>query len=338
LVAALGFMTGRRWIPELGVVVTAGAAVLHTQSGWPLLPADLLAVAAVYVVARRRSPLTAVASLIVATWAAYVATGLTVAGYRSRLPDPVAGHGGFLAVAAVLCVAWFLGAAARRLNVRVAQAERERDLETERATQQERARMRREIHDVVAHGLSVMVVQAQGAASALERRPERTAEALEAIIATGRSALIEMRRLLDDEKPGSPMPLPAMSCLERIDQLIRTTTAAGLPTSLAVEGSRHALSPDLDAAVYRIIQEALTNALRHAGSDARACVRLRFDADSLEVQVTDTGVGEPSDANGGHGLGGIRQRVALLGGSVHTGNAAGRGFEVHASLPLRASQ
>jgi signal transduction histidine kinase len=338
LVAALGFMLGRRWIPEIGVVATAGAAVLHTHAGWPLLPADLLAVAAVYLVARRRSSLVAVASLVAATWAAYVATGQTVAGYRSRLPDPLAGHGGFVAVAALLCAAWFLGAAARRLHLRVARAERERDLEAERATQQERARIRREIHDVVAHGLSVMVVQAQGAASALERRPERAAEALDAIIATGRSALTDMRRLLDDENPGSPAPLPPAPGLERIDQLIGTTTAAGLPTSLAVEGPQHALSPDVDAAVYRIIQEALTNALRHAGRDARACVRLTFDADSLEVQVTDTGVGELSDANGGHGLEGIRQRVALLGGSVRTGNAAGRGFEVRASLPLRASQ
>jgi signal transduction histidine kinase len=337
LLAALGLFAGRRWVPELGVVMASIAAVLHTWGGWPLMPADLLAVTAVFVAAKRRSSMLAVASVIFAIWAAYVATGQTVAGYRSRLPDPLAFHGGFPAIAAVLCIAWFLGAAERTMNLRVADAQRERDLQAARATQQERARIRREIHDIVAHGLSVIVVQAQGAAAALDRHPDRTAEALEAIVTTGRSALGDMRRLLDDDGAGASTPLPPTPGLEEIDQLIGTTNASGLPTILTVEGIRHSLPPDVDIAAYRIIQEALTNALRHAGNDARARVHLTFDTDSLEVQVTDTGIGQAPSTNGGHGLDGIRERAALLGGSVRTGNASGRGFEVHASLPLRPS-
>ena len=118
--AALGYIVGRHWLPEIGVALGAGATVLHTQYGWPLLPADLLAVAALYVVARRRSPLLAAASLVATVSAAYVATGQTVAGYRDPLPDPIAGHGGFPAVAGLLVVAWFLGATTRRLDARFA--------------------------------------------------------------------------------------------------------------------------------------------------------------------------------------------------------------------------
>jgi signal transduction histidine kinase len=332
--AAFGYIAGRQWLPEVGVALAAGAAVIHTENGWPLLPVDLLAVAAVCVVARRRSPLLAAASLVAAVSAAYVATGQTEAGYRSPLPGPFANHGGFPAVAALLVVAWFLGAMARRFDTRIAEAERERDRQTQLATERERARISREIHDVVAHGLSVMVVQAQGAASTLHRRPERTAEALEAIISTGRSSLAEMRRLLENHELGQSEAHTPAPGLDQLDGLIGTTTQAGLPTALNVEGQRRELPPDVDAAAYRIIQEALTNALRHSGSEARAFVRLTFCADSLEVQVTDTGTGSNGPSQGGHGLEGIRQRVALLGGRVRAGDLPERGFQVDAQIPL----
>jgi signal transduction histidine kinase len=332
--AAFGFIAARHWLPEVGVALGVGAAVLHTQYGWPLLPADLLAVAAICVAARRRSPLLAVASLVAAVSAAYVATGQTEAGYRDPLPDPFASHGGFPAVAGLLVVAWFLGAMARRLDARIADAERQRDREARLATERERARISREIHDVVAHGLSVMVVQAQGAASTLDRRPERTAEALEAIISTGRSSLAEMRRLLENHEIGQSAADVAAPGLDQLGNLIGTATQAGLPTALDVEGQRRELPPDVDAAAFRIIQEALTNALRHAGSEARASVRLAFCADSLDVQVTDTGTGSNGTSSGGHGLEGIRQRVALLGGRVHAGDLPGRGFQVDVQIPL----
>jgi signal transduction histidine kinase len=332
--AALGLIAARHWLPEAGIALSAAAAVLHTQYGWPLLPADLLVVAAIFVAARRRSPLVATASLVAALSAAYVATGQTVADYRDPLPDPFASHGGFPAVAGLVIVAWFLGDAARRLDARVANAQSQRDQEARLATERERARIRREIHDVVAHGLSVMVVQAQGAASALHHRPERTAEALDAIIATGRSSLAEMRRLLESDDSGQSAAGAPMPGLRQLDRLIGTATRAGLPTALTVEGQERELPPDIDTAAYRIIQEALTNALRHAGSEARAFVRLAFGTESLEVQVTDTGSGTNGTSSGGHGLEGVRQRVALLGGRVHAGDVPGRGFRVDAQIPL----
>ena len=182
-----------------------------------------------------------------------------------------------------------------------------------------------------------MVVQAQGAASSLHRRPERTAEALDAIIATGRSSLAEMRRLLENDETGPPTEDPPAPGVQQLDNLVATATGAGLPTALTVEGQRRELPPDVDVAAYRIIQEALTNALRHAGKEARAFVRLDFGTDSLEVQVTDTGSGSNGTSSGGHGLDGIRQRVALLGGCVHAGDLPGRGFQVDAQIPLPRS-
>lgn len=335
--AAAGFIAARRWLPEAGVALGAGAALLHTESGWPLLPADLLPVAAVYVVARRRNQLLAAAGLVAAVSAAYVATGETLGGYRDPLPGPFASHGGFPAVAGLLVLAWFLGAMARRLDARVAESQRERDQQARLATERERARIGREIHDIVAHGLSVMIVQAQGAASSLQRRPERAAEALEAIIATGRSSLAEMRRLLqthDSGQPAGDIPAPG---LHQLDGLIGTANGAGLPTALTVEGSQRELPPDVDATAYRIIQEALTNALRHAGREARASVRLAFGADSLKVQVIDTGAGSNGSSTGGRGLDGIRQRVALLGGCVQAGDLPVGGFRVDAQIPLPRS-
>jgi signal transduction histidine kinase len=334
--ASVGMALGRRLLPEAGVALAAVATMLHTHGGWPLLPADLLAVFAVFEVAVRRHTLVAVGSLVAAVAAAYSATGATVAGYRSRLPAPFNGHGGFPAVTALLVLTWFAGAALKQSRDRLARAERERGEHARQAAQQERERIAREIHDIVAHGLSVMIVQAQGAASVLASHPDRSAAALDAIVATGRSSLAEMRRLLDLERT-SPDGRPALSPapgLECLDELVETARGAGLPTTLRVEGPRPALPPDVGVTAYRIVQEALTNAIRHAGAGARALVRVAFDPDSMEVEVTDTGSGSGPEAGGGHGLEGIRQRVALLGGSVETGDLPDGGFHIQARIPL----
>jgi signal transduction histidine kinase len=332
--AAAGYLLGRRLFPEIAVVATATAAVMHTSGGWPLLPADLLAVAAVFLVAYRRSALIAAVSLVAASAAAYTATGLTVAGYRTRLPESVAGHGGFPFVAALLVVAWFWGATARHGKLRQASAQRVRDDDAQRAARLERERVARDIHDVIAHGLSVMIVQAQGAAAALTNRPERTSAALDAIVTTGRSSLAELRQLL--ETGGSSETAPTASpALAQLDDLVATASDAGLSTTLTIEGDHALLPAEVAVTAYRVVQEALTNAIRHAGCEAHAVVRLDFTPQALDIDITDTGNGTHGGDTDGRGLNGMRARVALLGGTLHAGDLPQHGFQVHATIPLQ---
>jgi signal transduction histidine kinase len=191
----------------------------------------------------------------------------------------------------------------------------------------------------VAHGLSVMVVQAQGAAAAQDRHPERTAAALQHIIGTGRASLAEMRRLLgiarrDPAEDPQLAPLPGVGALPALVDQIR---AAGTPVRLDVEGEPVPLPAGVDLSAYRIVQEALTNTLKHAGAGARASVRLTFTADRLEVEVSDDGAGAdaaPSTVDGGNGLRGIAERVGMLGGQLAVGPGAEGGFRVRALLPI----
>ena len=203
----------------------------------------------------------------------------------------------------------------------------------------ERARITRELHDVVAHGMSVMVVQAQGAAAALERHPERTATALSHVIEVGRSSLAEMRRLLaagraDPADDARLTPLPGIGAVpELVDQL----RSAGMRIELHIEGVPDAVPATVDLSAYRIVQEALTNTLKHAGPEAGAWVRLEFDPEFLRVEVTDDGKGLAEGADEqGNGLRGIAERVAMLGGALETGRAQERGFRLGATLPLGA--
>ena len=205
----------------------------------------------------------------------------------------------------------------------------------------ERARITRELHDVVAHGMSVMVVQAQGAAAALERHPERTATALSHVIEVGRSSLAEMRRLLaagraDPADDARLTPLPGIGAVpELVDQL----RSAGMRIELHIEGVPDAVPATVDLSAYRIVQEALTNTLKHAGPEAGAWVRLEFDPEFLRVEVTDDGKGLAEGADEqGNGLRGIAERVAMLGGALETGRVQEHGFRLGATLPLGARQ
>jgi signal transduction histidine kinase len=203
----------------------------------------------------------------------------------------------------------------------------------------ERTRITRELHDVVAHGMSVMVVQAQGAAAALDRHPERTAAALQHVIEVGRSSLSEMRRLLDAGRTDAAddarlAPLPGIGAVpDLVDQL----RSAGMRIDLHIEGVPEVVPATVDLSAYRIVQEALTNTLKHAGPDAGARVRLEFDPEFLRLEVTDDGKGPAEGADGrGNGLRGIAERVAMLGGALETGGAQDRGFRLGATLPLAA--
>ena len=336
-VASVGFLLTVGSLPEAGLGIAAATSLLHTSQGWPLLPADLLGALGLYVVALRRPALPAAAYLVGALLVAYVAAGWTVAGYRSPLPSPLDGQGGFPVIAALLVILWFVGASRARGRSRLVRLELQRDQMAREATKQERARMAREVHDVVAHGLSVMVVQAQGGLATLASQPEMARGALEAVVDTGRTSLAEMRRLLDRERVdgqvgGNPAPPAGVMGLP---DLVRSVSAAGLPATLRLDLHGVRLPSSIDLAVYRIVQEALTNAIRHAGPGATAAVRVRLTGDRLDLDVTDSGQGhDPASRGNGHGLLGIRERVASLNGALELGPGSNGGFQVHARLPV----
>ena len=234
----------------------------------------------------------------------------------------------------ILTLAWFFGAA---LGNRTAQA-RELRARVDRAAYDERTRIARELHDVVAHSVSVMVVQASGVRRLLRPEQEREREALLSVEQVGRDALAEMRRMLGvmrspEEQPPSLTPQPG---LRRLDQLVAQIEEAGLPVTLRVEGERPELSPGIDLSAYRIVQEGLTNALKHAHG-AHAEVTVRYGSERVELEIADDGT---AGANGtgadGHGLVGMRERVALYGGTLEAGPRPGGGFVLRAQLPVEA--
>jgi signal transduction histidine kinase len=255
-------------------------------------------------------------------------------------------------------LAWLLGDSTRwrrgyyqALEERAARLERERDAQAQVAAAAERARIAREIHDVVAHNVSVMVVQADGAAFALETSPQRAREALAAISATGRRALAEMRSLLgvlrDSADPGADLaagPAPTLAPqpgIEELGDLLGQARSAGLPVSLAVSGVPRPVPQGEALAVYRMVQESLTNVRKHAGPGVTAAVRLEYAETGLGIRVTDDGRGaaaqDPVAGSGtGHGLAGMRERIELYGGAVRSGPRPGGGYEVTARLPLAA--
>jgi signal transduction histidine kinase len=214
----------------------------------------------------------------------------------------------------------------------------ERELRVRAAALGERARLAREIHDVIAHSVSVMVIQAAGARTVMDGEPGRARDALESVERAGREALAEMRRLLgvlgDGEQLRALAPQPSFDDLE---ELMERTRAAGLPASVRVEGEPVTLAPGLSLCAYRVVQEALTNAIKHAGP-ASAEVSVRWAADALELEVADDGRGdaEPRLEPGGHGLVGMRERAALHGGTIEAGPGPTGGFAVRARIPLIA--
>jgi len=229
-------------------------------------------------------------------------------------------------------VAWSLGEASRSRRVAIGE-------EARRAVSEEQARLARELHDVIAHSVSVIVVQASAADDVFEARPEQARAAIRSIEASGRDALLELRRLLRgmraDDDLGTTAPQPR---LDRIEKLAVPIRAGGLEVVVRTEGDRSALPAGVDLSAYRIVQEALTNTLRHAHA-TRAEVVVRYEPDELEVEVVDDGrAPAPSSATvSGQGLMGMRERTALLGGTLEAGPRPGGGYRVLARLPLGAT-
>jgi signal transduction histidine kinase len=219
--------------------------------------------------------------------------------------------------------------------------ERERDALAQVAAAAERARIARELHDIVAHHVSVMVVQADGAAFALENSPDKAREALGAISGTGRQALAEMRRLLGMlRSPEAGPELAPVPGTAQLSSLLEQSRAAGIPVSFSQEGTPAAGRADgADLAVYRVVQESLTNVRRHGGPRVTAAVTIRYTGDGVTVSVTDDGRGAAGGADStGHGLHGMRERIALYGGTVTAGPRAGGGYQVTATLPLKPAE
>ena len=230
---------------------------------------------------------------------------------------------------------WQLGES-RQLRHRAAELERERDEKARLAVAEERARIARELHDIVAHAISVMIVQARVGRRRLEGETAPPRESFDTIEETGRQALGEMRRLVGMLRAdGVEQPdLTAQPGLAQLDALVAHVSGAGLPVELTIEGEPRELAPGIDLCSYRIVQEALTNALKHAGA-ATAGVVVSYGDDEIEIEVVDTGAGDGDGDGGGHGLAGMRERVSLYGGEIEAGHQEDGGFVVRARLPLR---
>jgi signal transduction histidine kinase len=236
---------------------------------------------------------------------------------------------------------WLLGRWVRQRRQRTAELEHHAaDLEADRAAlareavADERARIAREMHDAVAHSVSVIVLQAGAAEQVLATSPERARESLVTIQDSGREAIGELRRMLgllrDPVAEGSLAPQPGVG---RLDVLLEQVRAAGLPVELTVEGEPRHLPPGIDRSAYRIVQEGLTNTLKHAGP-ARASVRLRYGERALELEVLDDGRGPARASGGGFGLLGMRERAALYGGVLAADARPDGGYALRARLPL----
>jgi signal transduction histidine kinase len=331
----------RRVYPRAVFSIVLGAWVIDRTLDYPEIVASVGVIIAFYTIgtelSRRRSylvgGLTAVFLLFWTALGAFLLESVTMVSIASTI----------IATATPLLVGREMRARRERaeeLQRKVAEAERERKESARRAVAEERARIARELHDVVAHQMTVMTIQADGARRVADGADPRVIEALDTIQATGHSALAEMRRvvgLLRENETGSPelAPLPTLDDLGTLVEQVRSST--GVPVDLEVEGAVRPLAEGVELSAYRIVQESLTNAVRHGGPNVSADVAVCYGDDGLDVLVVDNGRGAAAAAGngGGHGLVGMRERVAVLGGSFEAGPRPGGGYRVHASIPYQ---
>jgi signal transduction histidine kinase len=348
----------RRRFPiwAFGVCATAGLwQLLLGSSGGPV-GSDFAVVIMIYTVAayrpRRYSLPVLAISLVGSAVAVYAWSPLSGAHW----PQKVLFIGSLFGGTALL--AWILGDSMRyrrgyydALEDKAARLEAERDAQARIAAAAERARIARELHDIVAHHVSVMVVQADGAGYALRSDPERAQAALKAISSTGRQALTEMRRLLGVlRSAGDQAALAPVPGLDELRELLDQARAAGLAVTYTLAGVPRELPKDVELAAYRVVQESLTNTRKHAGLAASAAVTLTYDPARVTIQVTDDGIASSPETagltagrafpngTGGHGLAGMRERIAAYGGTVEAGPLPGGGFAVVARIPCPAAR
>ncbi|MEV4808227.1 sensor histidine kinase [Micromonospora avicenniae] len=323
VVAALALAIRRRW-PFVTLAVTVLSVAAYLVLDYPYGPILLSLLVAVYSVAAHRTlrpaAIGAAAALVLLTVHLFVDSGSP--GVLGLMP----------------AVAWVVVPFAVGTTVRLTRdtAARNRAEEARRLADAERLRVAQEVHDVVGHGLAAIHMQAEIALHLLEKRPEQAQTALTAISGTSKEALDELRVTLAvvrrGDGPAERAPAPGLG---QVPALRDRLAGAGLPVTVQIDGEPAALPVAVDLAAYRVIQESLTNVLRHAGP-ATAAVRIRYASTEVEVEVTDTGrgVAEAGRATTGSGLAGMRERVTVLGGSFAAGPAADGGFRVHARLPL----
>ncbi|NUS53862.1 MAG: sensor histidine kinase [Streptomycetaceae bacterium] len=335
LIAAAGLaLSWRRRRPRIVLAVALAGVLTFTMLGYIGYAALIIPPIALYAVAlavpAREAILFGCATLT-------VLGAILAAGHKEHLTSGDIGLAGLVAVAVLAGIA---GANRRRyvdaVRTRAELIERTQQEEARRIVDAERLRIARELHDVVAHTMATINVQAGVAAYVAGDLPPTAADALQAIKTASKDGLRELRAILavlrQADDPDSNQPQPGLS---RLDALVAGVTAAGLPTEIVITGQAPAVLPAaVDLAVYRIVQESLTNSIRHAGP-AHATVRISYEHREVHIRVTDTGWGPQSAATaGGHGLVGMRERATAVGGDLEFGPASGGGFAVTARLPL----
>jgi signal transduction histidine kinase len=269
-----------------------------------------------------------------------LAIGIAAAGIVTH-NDPIQGIGDWVGIALFFSIVWLAAFALGRKLESAAEAERraerlerEREERAREAVAEERARIARELHDVVGHSVSVMTVQASAVRRLLRPEQEREREALEIVEQTGREALAEMRRLVGVlRRPEEGPALAPQPGLEHLDRLVAQARESGLPVELHVEGDPRQLPAGVDLTAYRLVQEGLTNAIKHARA-SRADVTVRYGDGQVEIAVLDDGSGDGGGESGGHGLVGMRERVSVYGGELDAGPQPGGGFRLRAKLPV----
>lgn len=360
---------GQRRLVDVAVALlygTLSAALTASRTSSALLVLAVAGLSAAALMTTRPRPLVALAFGLAVAWlapldsdigfVALVPVGWAAAACAARLsrrlawlalaaaltapvatavPD-FAHDGGIVPFALFFTTCWTVGIAVgaqRRYTDSVVRRHEDR---AAAAVAQERLRIARELHDIVAHSMSVITVQAGFAHLVISDRPQDAAEALGAIESTGREVLVEMRRMLGVLREGGPADRSPAARLDELESLVALISRAGVQVTLTVAGARPEVTAGLELTAYRIIQEALTNVVRHAATP-RAEVSLVFSKTELRISVTDDGCGPGPSTTNGHGLAGMRERVELYGGGLVTGSNNGAGFAVVATLPLRAS-
>ena len=331
----------RRRHPLEALVVAAALVTALTFPNYQTAGAPTVIFFLLYAVALHDTPTRSQIGMVL------TAIGVTIAALN-RPPDLRGGD--VIGTAVSFGGAWIFGTVVRRrrdaLMERVQDAERKAAIETERharAVAEERLRIAQELHDVVAHSMSVIAVQAGVGAHVLDSNPVEARRTLENIATTSRSTLNEMRRLLgvlrnEDGSKAEHAPAPR---LEDLQSLIARVEESGVPVDLTVQRAPGEVPTGVSLSAYRIVQEALTNVLRHAGP-ARAQVAVTYEPGTIAIEVNDDGRGLAAASSGingsGHGIAGMRERVAVYGGSLHTGPRAGGGFVVRARIPYEETE
>jgi signal transduction histidine kinase len=316
------------WVVAASLSFVDGRLVVFSAS------ASVAGLAAAFLLGRLRDGVQARVGL------AIVIAGAAIVAYN----DPKHASGDLIFIPAMFAIGWVTGFALREqgeqaeaAQARAEAAERERETAARIAVAEERARIARELHDIVAHSMSVMVLQVGAVRHHLPDASDEDSQALEGVERTGRAALAEMRRLLGamrrDEDDVELAPQPGV---DNLDSLLEAVRRAGLAVELHVDGEPVPLPRALDLSAYRIVQEGLTNALKHSAA-SRADVTLRYGSEELEIEVRDDGRGGSTGDDVGHGLVGVRERVKIYGGEMTAGTANGAGFVLSTRLPLRGA-